>query len=136
MFGLMTVKAHRKALERRDELIDAIAGQLKAEEFSASPLLSDKVRLALKRLGEARDSQFKNRQRYLTAEYRVTMLRRQLDETKAAAARDITAEQRRNERLAAEIASLRPDAEWARARKAKAAEYEANRRVRKAKGAG
>ena len=35
-----------------------------------------------------------------------------------------------------EIAALRPDAEWARARKAKAAEYEASKRVRKAKGAG
>lgn len=35
-----------------------------------------------------------------------------------------------------EIASLRPDAEWARARKEKAADYEANRRVRKTKGAG
>lgn len=35
-----------------------------------------------------------------------------------------------------EIASLRPDAEWARARKAKAAEYEVSKRVRKAKGAG
>lgn len=34
-----------------------------------------------------------------------------------------------------EIAALRPDAEWARARKAKAAEYEASKRVRKAKGA-
>lgn len=35
-----------------------------------------------------------------------------------------------------ELSFLRPDAEWARARKAKAAEYEANKRVRKAKGAG
>jgi hypothetical protein len=56
--------------------------------------------------------------------------------------RDILAEREKTKRLAAlvecrdaEIADLRPDAEWARARKEKAAEYEASKRVRKAKGA-
>lgn len=50
------------------------------------------------------------------------------DEWKAkfnAAAKDLAAQ-------SDEIAALRPDAEWARARKAKAAEYEASKRVRKA----
>lgn len=54
-------------------------------------------------------------------------------EVKAAAARDIVAEQSRNERLATEIASLRPDAEKHRAKSARdAAQKKAKRAAAKA----
>lgn len=56
-----------------------------------------------------------------------------LQQLRAAAARDIVAEQRRNERLATEIASLRPDAEKFRAKSARdAAQKKAKRAAAKA----
>lgn len=50
-------------------------------------------------------------------------------EVKAAAARDIVAEQSRNERLATEIASLRPDAEKFRAKAKTEAQRKRDKRV-------
>lgn len=104
MFGLMTVKAHKR---QSDERVARLESSIASKDDTIGRLCIERDRL-----------------------------NQQVRDLKAAAARDITAEQRRNERLAAEIAVLRPDAEWARARKAKAAEYEASKRVRKAKGAG
>jgi hypothetical protein len=98
MLGLMKVEDHKRIVAKQDAVIDDASRHLGAEEFRSSKTLPDKVGVALLRLKEACDSQFKNLRRYLTAEDRVTTLRRQLDE-------------------------------------AKAAEYEASKRVRKAKGA-
>ena len=52
-----------------------------------------------------------------------------LQQLRAAAARDIVAEQRRNERLATEIAALRPDAEKFRAKAARDAEVKRAKRA-------
>lgn len=109
MFGLMTVKAHKAILARKDEE----AYQAWRKVADERDKFRDKVRDTCTRAEKA-EASLKTAGNQTSAAVRDRdALRRQLDEAKA------------------EAASLRPDAEWARARKAKAAEYEA-KRVRKA----
>ncbi|MGV7119613.1 hypothetical protein [Sphingopyxis sp. 550A] len=95
MLGLMRVEDHKRIVAKQDAVIDKAAGHVAAEEFSGVVGLPNKVALAVQRLKEARDSQFKNRQRYLTAEDRVTSLRREVEEWQGkfnAAVKDLEAQ--------------------------------------------
>lgn len=114
MFGLMTAKAHKAILARKDEEAYQAWSKAAAERDKFKQQVRDTCARA-----EKAEASLKLADNQTSAAIRDRdALRRQLDEAKA------------------EAASLRPDAEWARARKAKAAEYEASKRVRKAKGAG
>lgn len=110
MFGLMTVKAHKAILARKEE-----------EAYQAWRKVADERD---KYRNQVRDT--------CTRAEKAEASLKTADNQTSAAVRDRDALRRQLDEAKAEAASLRPDAEWARARKAKAAEYEASKRVRKA----
>lgn len=120
MLGLMRVEDHNKAIERQNAVLadkNATIRELTAD--------CDKARAEARK---ATDDCAKLVKDYRTRGELLSAARKERNEAEVkfkAAVIDLEAQSR-------EIAALRPDAEWARARKAKAAEYEASKRVRKA----
>lgn len=141
-FGLMTVGRHNRIVAKADAVIDDAAQHLRAEEFSAGRTLGQKVSIALKRLEEARNNAFRNRQMALTLEAKVEALSAELATLKVerdGLMRDKLAEANRVKSLSGElreamkaIADLRPDAEKHRERLRRDREYVAAKRAPKA----
>lgn len=80
MFGLVTAEEHAKAIRANENIIERASLFVADEEFASVSGLPSKVSLAIQRLKEARDAQFKGRQRYLTAEDRVETLTTERDD--------------------------------------------------------
>lgn len=132
MLGLMRVEDHNRIVAKQDALIDRAAEQMKGEDFDRGTNHADRVGLVMARLRASR-TRFDKAVKDLAAQSDEIAQRRK---EKDSLERDYKLRGELLTSARAEIAALRHDAEWARARKAKAAEYEANRRVRKAKVAG
>ena len=80
MMGLVTAEEHAKALKANENIIERASILVAAEEFSGVVGLPNKVALAIQRLKEARNAQFENRQRYLTAEDKLETVTTERDE--------------------------------------------------------